>query len=137
MRTLLIILLYTLAVIGCTNTGSKWTEKRTVTATITEKWEDWSGEAQHPYKVLFGVSVRDENGTVTTYKERGWLDAREWNNAVAGETQRQYVTSLKDLGVPPTDYQKSQENWNTFYLFCIFMLLPILALGFFLTYDGY
>ncbi|WYV99113.1 hypothetical protein Roomu2_00119 [Pseudomonas phage vB_PpuM-Roomu-2] len=140
MRTMIFGFLFILLCIGIDNTSNNaWTDKRSVNALITEKWEDWSGEATRPYKVLFAVTIEDNRSVTgpvtTTYYEKGYLDAREYMNVKPGETQRVYTTSYKDLGVPPTYAQKKRDTWNDIFLFLMFVGMPILALVLMLHYT--
>lgn len=133
MRTLIFGFLFILLCIGINNTkDNAWTEKRPVNAMITEKWEDWSGEAKHPYKVLFAVTIEDNRSVTgpvtTTYYEKGFVDAREYINIKPGETSRVYTTSYKDLGVQPTYAQKKRDAWNDIFLFMMFICMPVLAM---------
>lgn len=135
MRTILWCFLAILTCIGINNTSSNaWTDKREVEALITEKWEDWSGEARNPYKVLFAVEVTNNRSVtgpvITTYYEKGYVDAREYLKIVTGETKRVYKTSYKDLGVEPTYAQKQRDEWNSVFLFILFIVMPILAVFF-------
>jgi len=136
MRTLVAIFTLIILIMAIKSTSDNaWTQKRSVNALITEKWEDWSGEARNPYKVLFAVTIEDNRsitGSVTTtYYEKGYLGALEYSKAVAGETTRVYTTSFKDLGVTPTYEQKEKDFWNKFWVFwmliwpffCLLMLM--------------
>ena len=133
MRTLIFGFLFILLCIGINNTSDNaWTDKRSVNAMITEKWEDWSGEARNPYKVLFAVTIVDNRSVsgpvTTTYYEKGFVDAREYMGVVPGTTTRVYTTSYKDLGVQPTYAQKQRDDWNDIFLFLMFAIMPVIAI---------
>lgn len=139
MRTLIFGFLFILLCIGIHNTSNNsWTDKRSVNALITEKWEDWSGEARNPYKVMFAVEITDPSGKngllPTIYYEKGYLDAREHMAVKPGETQRVYTTSYKDLGVPPTEAQKKRDLWNSFFIFLMFFM-PVLGVLLIFSYT--
>lgn len=125
MRTIFCVLIGIILVLCAQATDTNWTKKQVVPALIVDKWEDWSaqsdGVVRNPYKVMFSVNIDGRD-----YTERGYLDAREWQKAVVGETIRPYATKLKDLKVPPTKHQDSMDSLNSFILFLLFIGWPIL-----------
>lgn len=121
-----------LALLVHMTSDNPWTNKRPVDARIVEKWEDWSGEAQKPYKVLFAVEVvnnRSITGPVTTtYYEKGYVSAQEYVRIEPGTTVRTYTTNYKDLGVPAYGKQESRNSAHTFWMFCLFVVWPIICM---------